>query len=225
MWWAAAGRGAPHARAAFVAESGYRTVLPISLRAANVAASTFAPVQVAVPAVPTAVTTSDQSVTVAIPAGVVDPGPSAALAKLEVAPAAPPDTGSVGGVRAVRIDITKDDGTRVTQLAKPIDVVLRFTAADLARAGVSADQLQIQYSSDGVTWTPSTTSVDPTTGEARTTVDHLTIFALVGSRRPAGGPPPTPLSTPSPTPAPATATAAPTAPATSTGTATPTETP
>src|SRR5262249_3292445 len=56
-WLGLVSRSAGGVRPALAADSGYRVVVPISLRGANLVASTFQPVAVTVPPVETAVTT------------------------------------------------------------------------------------------------------------------------------------------------------------------------
>src|SRR5205814_2214613 len=107
-------------------------------------ASGFDPISMPLPTGGGVVTTSDRSVALTLPAGLADAG-----TRLSVQPAAPPDSETLGGIRAVRVDMTRPDGSALTTFSQSIGVSLRFTAADLTRAGVGSGELEIDYSTDG----------------------------------------------------------------------------
>jgi hypothetical protein len=144
---------------------------------------------VVIPASPTAsvvVETSNKAVKVEIPPGVAQVNGTPVPVQVDVKPAeAPPVTNEQGnavGVKSIQIEMHTLDGQRITQLAQPIRIEISYNDDELRNAGLTEQTLQIYYSSDGVSWYPLATVVDPTTKTAYAIVDHLTTFALTGQR-------------------------------------------
>ena len=80
------------------------------------------------------------------------------------------------------IDMTARDGfgNLVTSFPEFFEILVDLKIMDLSRFKTST--LQFYSSSDGITWTPLETEVDLENKTAKTSVNHLTYFALVGER-------------------------------------------
>src|SRR3989344_1634825 len=80
------------------------------------------------------------------------------------------------------IDMTARDnfGNLVTSFPQFFEILVDLKIMDLSRFKTST--LQFYSSPDGITWTPLPTEVDLTNKTAKTSVNHLTHFALIGER-------------------------------------------
>ncbi len=69
-------------------------------------------------------------------------------------------------------------GNPITTLSNPYTMTIDYSTALLQN--INADTLSIYSSSDGVTWTKETTTLDTTNKKASAQINHFTQFALMG---------------------------------------------
>jgi hypothetical protein len=89
-----------------------------------------------------------------------------------------------GGVRRLlnfRLNAVNDQGAEIKQFDKSFTLELRYSVEDLEKAGITEESLQIAFfDEESDQWVLLETEVDTEAKIARTTLDHLTEFALWG---------------------------------------------
>ncbi len=126
-------------------------------------------------------TSPDGTVTVTAPPGAVSENTTLSVAPVsgDVSTAAPPPAGNliVGG-KVFDVSATDAGGNDVATFGAPISLSFQLDPSDLA--GVNpADFVVYFFDTQTNAWAPLPTVVDPVTGVATATVNHLTLFAVM----------------------------------------------
>jgi hypothetical protein len=128
----------------------------------------------------TTLTSNNGQLTLLIPAGVVLVGGTALPVTVNVSSIVTPRRATAVYVGIKAIDIAMhSNGQAVTQLTRPMTIMIGYTEAELTAAGLTDFALQILSSNDGgVTWTMVPSTMDRTRRLVIAQTDHLTTFAL-----------------------------------------------
>src|SRR5581483_380618 len=130
------------------------------------------------PGTPAELRSADGALRLQVPPGAAGRALTLQHRPLAALPSSPGATFSV--LRAFELTATDASGAPVRRFQQPLQLMLTYTDAELAAAGLTPAALRLYYQNDAGAWVLVPAAVDPAAHTLTASFDHFTVFAVGG---------------------------------------------